>query len=202
MTNKVKVAMLVVISFLVPVVPFVVIGELPGGDWLAAQDDNLLLYAFIGIAILATDTLLPIPSSVVGTLISATLGPVWGCLVIWFGLTAGNVVGYLIGMLWPSKVKPDMPESPALFVLFLSRPIPVLAEAMTVVAGANRVDFIRFVLSAGAGNFIYSIALGLNGAVVSSSSELGLAVSVSVILPIFLWWAWKKTREGFYSDVR
>jgi hypothetical protein len=46
---------------LVPLVPFAVLGELPGERWLSAQGGDALRFGATGAALLALDVLLPIP---------------------------------------------------------------------------------------------------------------------------------------------
>jgi hypothetical protein len=45
-----------------PIVPFVIIGELPGERWLTANDENAMLFALTGGGLLIADVVLPMPS--------------------------------------------------------------------------------------------------------------------------------------------
>ena len=65
---------IIIAALLVPIVPFVIIGELPGERWLSATDDDALRFALAGGGLLALDILLPVPSSIVATLLAARLG--------------------------------------------------------------------------------------------------------------------------------
>ena len=58
----------------IPLVPFFIIGEMPGERWLSATDDHAWLFALAGAGLLASDILLPIPSSIVGTMLGARWG--------------------------------------------------------------------------------------------------------------------------------
>ncbi|MDV3243344.1 MAG: hypothetical protein LOY00_16495, partial [Methylocaldum sp.] len=67
---KIKRQLILVVStaLAIPIIPFLVIGELPGERWPSATADNALRFGFLGGVLLAGDALLPIPSSVIGTL--------------------------------------------------------------------------------------------------------------------------------------
>ena len=67
MRTATRISFVILLSILIPIIPFVIIGELPGERWLSATDDNALLFGITGMGLLTSDVLLPIPSSIVGT---------------------------------------------------------------------------------------------------------------------------------------
>jgi uncharacterized membrane protein YdjX (TVP38/TMEM64 family) len=158
---------------LVPIIPFAVIGELPGEKWLQASGDHSLLFALTGSALLAADLALPIPSSILGTLLGARLGFAAGATAAFVGLFAGSVIGYWIGRLVHRVRRPrrDAPEPPAGWLVFVSRPVPVLAEAVAIAAGVEAVGFGRFVIASAAGNALYAIAMAGSGATLPGRSH-------------------------------
>jgi uncharacterized membrane protein YdjX (TVP38/TMEM64 family) len=99
MSTATRFGLVVLTAILIPVIPFAIIGELPGERWLSANDDNALLFGLTGSALLAADVLLPIPSSIVGSMLGARLGFLPGWLWCWSGLVLGNSIGYLTGRL-------------------------------------------------------------------------------------------------------
>ena len=131
---------------------------------MSASDDNALLFGLTGMSLLVADVLMPIPSSIIGSMLGARLGFLQGFIWCWCGLLAGNMVGYLTGRLLLSRFAPDIPSTPTLLMLFISRPVPVLAEAVTFTAGAEKMRFTSFVTIAAAGNGVYALALAGNGA--------------------------------------
>jgi uncharacterized membrane protein YdjX (TVP38/TMEM64 family) len=184
-------ALVVVLAILIPIIPFAVIGELPGERWLSATDDSAWLFAVTGTGLLAADVLLPIPSSILGTMLGARLGFLPGWLCAWLGLVAGNAIGYLVGRLLLSRLASKGAELPTLLVLFISRPVPVLAEALTFTAGAEKMNFIAFILVSIAGNGIYAIALAGNGAALLPDSLAGPGLILPMSLPVAAWLAWR-----------
>lgn len=191
MTKKQHLFLIISISLLIPIIPFALIGELPGERWLSAADSNAWLFGSSGIGLLALDLLLPIPSSIIGTLLGARLGFAAGFLCTWLGLMIGNMIGYLLGHLWPEKMAEQLPQAPSMIVLFLSRPVPVFAEAATVTAGANRLSFKRFFLSCALGNALYALVLAGNGAYQLPEGLVGPGLVIPMALPIAAWMLWR-----------
>jgi len=191
MQRTLKILLLVAIVLLLPIVPFLVIGELPGERWLSATGSSALVFALTGSGLLTLDILLPIPSSIVIALMGGRLGFYEGWLSAWLGLTAGNLLGYGIGRLWPQKMAPDIPESPTLILLFLSRPVPILAEAMVIAAGATRTRFMHTLAVCAAGNLVYAGILAADGAALLAGNWTGPGIILPLLLPVAGWGLWR-----------
>lgn len=181
----------VVVALLIPIVPFLVVGELPGERWLSAMDTNAWLFGATGGGLLAADVLLPIPSSIVGTLLGARLGLLFGLLWCWGGLLLGNLVGYAAGRLLLARFGTTLSTTPTALVLFASRPVPVLAEAITFTAGASRMNLFPFLFTAAAGDLLYALALTANGAALLPDALLGPGLLVPMGLPVVAWLGWR-----------
>lgn len=186
-----RLTLLIIITLLIPILPFAVVGELPGEQWLSARDDNALLFGITGMALLAADVLLPIPSSIVGSLLGARLGFLPGWLYAWCGLVLGNLVGYLLGRLLLARLAPALPQAPTLLILFASRPVPVLAEAVTFAAGAGYMRLSHFLAVSAAGNGLYALALAGNGAALLPDALLGPGLVLPMALPVAAWLLWR-----------
>lgn len=196
--NLVRQLIVIIAALLVPIAPFVVIGELPGDRWLSAADDNALLFGLSGTALLAADILIPIPSSILGTLLGARLGFWPGFLCTFGGLLAGNLVGFSLARYASQGLRNWLPPFPATTtqaIVFLSRPVPVLAEAVALAAGTTRMPFMRFVALAGAGNLLYAAVLCGNGAAFLPQSIVGPGLVVPMLLPVIAWASWQWFRR-------
>jgi uncharacterized membrane protein YdjX (TVP38/TMEM64 family) len=181
----------IILTLAVPVLPFVTVGELPGERWLSSADDSALQFGIAGAFLLAVDVVLPVPSSVLGTLLGARLGLVQGFVWTFAGLTLGHTIGYGVGRLALRRLDASLPKAPTLAAVFLSRPVPVLAEAMTMTAGATRTPFAQFLLFAAAGNAPYAAALSANGAALLPKALLGPGLVLPMALPALGWLAWR-----------
>lgn len=190
-TNKKRLAFQIIIALMIPIIPFVVIGELPGEQWLQSTNENILLFGLTGAALLASDVLLPIPSSILGTLIGAKLGLFTGFITILAGLTLGSIVGYLVGRFFFKSTPNYLPTTPTLFSVFLSRPVPVLAEATSIISGASRLPFIDYFFATLFGNCLYSFFLAANGILIVSDNEYIYGIILALGIPSFAWLTWK-----------
>jgi uncharacterized membrane protein YdjX (TVP38/TMEM64 family) len=191
--NIYRQALIIIAAMAVPIVPFVAIGELPGEQWLSNADDNALAFALTGGGLLALDILLPVPSSIVGSLLGSRLGWGAGFLSAWSGLCIGNLVGFLLARLAVTRLDRKMPgfsEQNTLIVVFLTRPVPIVAEAMVITAGIARMPLAHFVAVSAAGNAIYAAVLSANGAMLVPDAMLGPWLIVPMLLPVFGWLVW------------
>ena len=188
-------ALIVISAVCVSSLPFLLVGELPGERWLSANDDHALSFALAGAGLLAADVLLPIPSSIVGTMLGARLGFGPGFGAAFVGLMAGQSAAYLVSRQLLRQRRVALPDAPALAVLFLSRPVPVLAEAVVLSAGAARVSWPQFLLACGSGNLIYAGALALNGAQLLPDVPIGPGLLLPMLLPAAAWLIWRVARR-------
>jgi len=190
-----RAALIIAAALCIPMVPFLVIGELPGERWLSASDAHAARFALVGGGLLAADVLLPIPSSIVGTMLGARLGWAAGWSATFAGLMVGQSAAYLVSRRLLRQRRDALPEAPTLAALFLSRPVPVLAEAIVFSAGAARVSWPQFLVACGSGNLIYAGALALNGAQLVPEASLGIGLLLPMLLPAAGWLIWRKIRR-------
>jgi uncharacterized membrane protein YdjX (TVP38/TMEM64 family) len=140
-------ALIVICAVCVSSLPLLLVGELPGERWPSANDNRSMYFALAGAELLAACVLLPIPSSIFGTMLRARLGFAAGIASAFEGLMVGQSTSYFVSRRFLGKRRVALPEAPALAVLFLSRPVPVLAEAEVLSAGAARVNCLPFLLA-------------------------------------------------------
>jgi uncharacterized membrane protein YdjX (TVP38/TMEM64 family) len=203
-----RLALVIAVTLLIPIVPFVIVGELPGERWLSAQDTSAVWFGMAGAGLLASDVLLPIPSSIIGTLLGARLGFLSGWFWCWTGLVAGNLIGYLAGRLLFSRFNVHLPQAPTLLVLFVSRPVPVLAEAVTIAAGAGKMRFAQFAFVCVISNGMLAGALAGNGAAYLPDDVTGPGLALPMLLPVIAWLIWQhmvrrqKVSANSSTDIR
>jgi len=195
MGRPVRAALIVAAALCVPLLPFLIVGELPGERWLSATDDRSVLFALTGAGLLAADVLLPIPSSVVGTMLGARLGFGAGFAAAFAGMMAGQAAAYFVSRRLLRERGGGLPATPTLAALFLSRPVPVLAEAVAVAAGAARVSWPQFLLACGSGNLLYAGALALNGSQLVPGALIGPGLLLPMLLPVAGWLIWRALRQ-------
>lgn len=194
------------LAMLVPIVPFVAIGELPGDRWLSAVGSDAWMFGATGALLLALDLLLPIPSSLIGALLGGRLGLLAGFAFTFVGLCAGHAIGYGLGRLLPERFASELPRTPTLAVVFLSRPLPVLAEAVAIAAGTERMPLLWFAGSAALGNALYALVLAADGATLLPQGLVGPGLILPMALPVAGYVAWRyfarRARESSRANRR
>lgn len=190
-----RTSLLIAAALCVSSLPFLLVGELPGERWLSAQDDHAMRFAWVGSMLLAADVLLPVPSSIVGTMLGARLGLGMGFLTAFAGMMAGQLLAYVVSRWLLRGRQVELPAAPTLAMVFLSRPVPVLAEAVVFAAGAARLRWSQFVVACASGNAVYAGALALNGAALVPDAPIGPGLLLPMLLPVAAWWVWRRTRR-------
>jgi len=198
----------------VPIVPFLAFGEnlearITG--WLNAElSPGKEAVAVIGL--LASDILLPVPSSVVSTLAGRVLGFWGGTGASWCGMTLGAAIAFglvrVFGRPLARRLSSDqeLARADALasrwgtLVLVLARPIPVLAEASVLLMGTTRLSWWRFLTAVGLSNFGIAAAYAALGERV----RLPIAVAASIVLPLLAGavarWLWPGGKTSRIHD--
>jgi len=187
---------LAVMAFIV--VPFVIWEEaiFQASSRFLASSSNRVLAAAIVAALLASDVLLPIPSSFVSGFAVVMFGPVLGGAVIWVGMTIGAFGGYALGRRGgrPLVVRivgaDELERAEGLFrrfgkfVLVLGRGVPVLAEATVLAAGAMRLSLAEFAWVTAAAHaglaLAYALLLGVG---FSGPSKALLPFALGILVP-------------------
>ncbi len=129
-------------------------GSAPEGRWITAA-------AVVGL--LGVDLLLPIPSSVVMTAAGFLLGPWWGCLASFVGAMGGGFLGFF-AVRWGGQAAferfvgdQETERVRAWFARYgttaivLSRPLPMMTEILSCLAGLTDLSWRRFGLASALG---------------------------------------------------
>lgn len=163
--------------------------------------------AGLAVALLVVDAVLPVPSSIVMVALGALYGPVLGTLLSLLGrlgmalvgFAAGRRAGPLLARLVPPQ---ERARVEALFArwgamtIVISRPVPLLAETVTVLAGASSIGWGRAMLAALAGSAPEAAVYALAGAI---ARELGNPAAVWAAVGIVAGGCWA---AGRWADRR
>ncbi len=162
--------------------------------------------AVAAFALLATDVLLPVPSSAVMLLNGALFGPLGGALLSLAGAEAAALLGWAIGRrgggLLERAASPAARARVAAFVarrgalaIVVTRPVPVVAETAAILAGATGMPLGRLALAAAAGSLVPATAYAVAGAY-AASFHTELAVLAGVLLVAAAVWWLDRRRPG------
>lgn len=185
---------------LVPVLPFLLFGgQLEA--WLSDLRDHppsQVGTAGLVIGLLATDILLPIPSSVISTLSGWQLGWWKGTAATWIGMNLGACIGFSLARIWGRPFARWFSRDEDLermrevshrfgpLVLVLTRAMPVFAEASVLIAGIHRLPWKRFLPAILISNLGIAVAYAAFGDYAEQHEWLPLAIGVAIAVPVLV----------------
>ena len=185
---------------LIPVLPFLLFGA-RFEDWLrgvAVHPPSMPITFALVVGLLSTDILLPIPSSVVSTMSGWQLGWFQGTLATWIGMNLGAVLGFALARSWGRTfalwfVKAEdldrmrqLSDQYGLFVLVVTRAMPVFAEASVLIAGMHQLAWRRFLPAILLSNLGVAVGYSVFGDFAAQHQWLPLALGFSVAVPVFI----------------
>ncbi len=180
-------------------VPFLAFGGAVE-TWVAARMGDARLVAPLAIGALALDTVLPVPSSLVSIGAGAALGFWGGFACIWAGMTLGSLFGYALGreLLRRSLRAPKGAEglTLGLWAVMLTRPVPVLAEAATMLAGYRGMEFGRYLAASIVANAVVAAMYAAAGAWAARLDSPLLILLALLMVTVPLWLVSLRLRRG------
>ena len=192
--------MLVAVLLAVPLAVAAAWGQWWADDlarWRSSPPADAVLVAVV-VGILAADLLLPVPSGPVMTLAGAHFGTLPAIGITWLGLMLGATVGFALAryggrpLMRRFVAERDLADLDGAgrrygpWVLLVSRPMPILAEASVVVAGLLQTPWWLFLCMVGVGNFLCSIIFCTLGDYAAANEWVTTALFLSVVVPVLL----------------
>jgi uncharacterized membrane protein YdjX (TVP38/TMEM64 family) len=192
--------LLLTLVLLAPIVPFLLWGgalESLAGRWMEIRTGPFTT-ASVVVALLASDIVLPIPSSLISTVAGARLGWFGGTAASWFGMSLGAAIGFGIArrfgrpiVLWFTReAELDRMQTAVdrwgVFVLILTRGVPIVAEASVLLFGLHRLAWRRFLPAVLLSNLGIALAYSAFGDWAQQHAWLPIALGISVALPVFI----------------
>ena len=161
-------------------------------EWM--KTEGAVWAALIGIFLLVTDFFLPVPSSLVMIYNGMLFGPIWGAALSLIGGLGASFTGYYAGRSGKKYLlrfipKTEIERSERFFskwglpVIAITRPVPLLSEAGSVVAGMSGVSKKNMLgyslLGLVPSSIIYAItgayALDIEGGIISFTIVIGIS---------------------------
>lgn len=163
-------------------------GKLTGGSVPRA------LAAAAIVALLASDVLLPVPSSIVSTGAGVLLGFAMGTAVVWGGMMLGCVLAYALGARASGAAQrlvgveslaraQGLAAHHGAWAIVICRPVPVLAEASAVVAGLVHAPLKQFLALTATANLGIAAGYAAVGAFAMTVNSFLLAFAGALAIP-------------------
>lgn len=202
---------LLVAVMLAIIVPFLLYGETINawtGGLIEHAETNRLMTGLLLSLLLASDILVPVPSSLVSTACGMTLGFVGGLCASFVGMSVTAVAGYVIGryasapaekLIGKNEVEMfrSFQQRHGVWLLLAMRPVPVLAEASVVFSGLSRQPFAQVLSMTALGNLAVSAVYAAVGVWGKLSDSFIPAFAASMALSgILMVWMRLRSRAG------
>lgn len=198
MRELIRPAAIIAVALCAPIVPLLIFGDSIDelvAAWLNPDLPPLSIWSLV-VGVLASDVLLPVPSSAVSTYGGAQLGLIQGTLASWIGMTAGASCGFALAR-WLGRplahrlAKPDdlrrleaLGQRHGSRMLVLLRGVPVLAEASVLLMGVIRIPWRQFLWPVALSNLGIAAAYSAFGRFAAEQDALPVALLASIALPL------------------
>jgi uncharacterized membrane protein YdjX (TVP38/TMEM64 family) len=154
--------------------------------------------ALIGVGLLVADVALPVPSSLVMVAHGALFGVAVGTLLSLLGSVGAALLGFALGRrggrLLERLVPPEeRAEADRLLcrwgalAIIVTRPVPLLAETVAILAGASPMGWGQAAAAAGAGSLPVALLYALTGAVTASFQHGALMFGLVLLVAGVFW---------------
>lgn len=162
--------------------------------------DAGVLTAVAGVGLLVADVALPVPASLIMIAHGAVFGVVLGSALSVAGGVGAALVGFGIGRRGGpllARLVGDAERSRAdrllgrwgTLAIIVTRPVPILAETVAILAGASPLGWRRLAFGALAGTLPVALLYGLTGAVSAGFGSATLAFGLVVAVAGIVWLA-------------
>ena len=157
-----------------------------------------VLAATIGVGLLIADVVLPVPSSIVMVAHGALFGVLWGTMLSLLGSVGAAVFGFAIGRrggaLLERVVTPaerarasDILARWGTLAIIVTRPVPLLAETVAIMAGASSMTWRAIVVASIAGSLPPALLYALTGAAVANLQNTALMFGIVLLIAGVFW---------------
>ena len=157
-----------------------------------------ILAATLGVGLLIADVLLPVPSSIVMVAHGALFGVLWGTVLSLIGSVGAAVFGFAIGRrggrLLERVVTPverarasSILERWGTLAIIVTRPVPLLAETVAIMAGTSSMSWRAVIVASIAGSLPPALLYALTGAAVANLQNMALMFGIVLLVASAFW---------------
>ena len=154
--------------------------------------------ATVGVGLLIADVVLPVPSSLVMVAHGALFGVLWGTMLSLTGSVGAAVFGFAIGRrgggLLERVVTPaERARASSILThwgplaIIVTRPVPLLAETVAIMAGASSMSWRAVIVASIAGSLPPALLYALTGAAVANLQNTALMFGVVLLVAGVFW---------------
>lgn len=152
----------------------------------------------IGVGLLTADIVIPVPSSLIMVAHGAIFGPILGTVLSLVGGLGAALVGFALGRrggpLLARFVSPAEQERAqrllrqwGALALIVTRPVPLLAEAVVILAGTSTMGWGKMMAAAAAGLLPPALLYALAGAAGAAFQSTALIFVLAIVMAGVFW---------------
>lgn len=154
--------------------------------------------ASIGVGLLIADVVLPVPSSLVMVAHGALFGVWWGTMLSLVGSLGAAMFGFAIGRRGGALLERVVTPAERVrassilarwgtLAIIVTRPVPLLAETVAIMAGASSMSWRTIIVASIAGSLPPSLLYALTGAAVANLQSTALMFAIVLVVAGFFW---------------
>jgi uncharacterized membrane protein YdjX (TVP38/TMEM64 family) len=166
---------------------------------LQQAKDNHTSFALVSFFVLASDILLPVPSSIVMFTNGYVLGTVYGAAISLLSLMAGSVVGYYLGKFTSLGLKSGADERASNIIsrfgvlsILITRGIPVLSETICIICGYNKMPFKKYFMYNILGYLPLCLLYAFCGSIGYDKNIFLVSFGCSILIAALFWFVGRK----------
>ena len=160
--------------------------------------------AITGVVLLIVDAALPVPSSLVMIAHGQLFGVITGALLSLAGSVGSALAAFAIGRAGTRRIRrlvlPEEHERASALLarwgvaaVVVSRPVPILAETVAILAGSSRLTWMQTALAAAAGSILPATVYAWAGAHARSANYVAIFGGVLLVTAILGWIGVRRT---------
>lgn len=157
------------------------------------------LTASLGVLLLTVDVIIPVPSSIIMTANGAFFGVALGSLLSLLGGLGSALIGFTLGRRCSSLVRRIVSETEwakaqlllsrwGTLAVIVTRPIPILAETMAMLAGTSSISCCRMAIASALGLLPPILLYSFSGAMATGLGSPLIAFLTSMAVATAFWW--------------
>jgi uncharacterized membrane protein YdjX (TVP38/TMEM64 family) len=163
--------------------------------------------AVVGVGLLIADVLLPVPASLVMIAHGALFGVVWGTVLSLAGALGAGIFGFWLGRRGGPLVDRLVPaderqRADAMLqawgdlAVVVTRPVPILAETIAILAGTSPMTWPRMIIATLGGSLPAALIYALTGATARTLNDVPLVFTLVLLVAGLFWLVGKRLRRG------
>jgi uncharacterized membrane protein YdjX (TVP38/TMEM64 family) len=156
------------------------------------------LAALLGVALLLVDVALPVPATAVMIAHGVLFGVVLGSVLSFLGVLGATLLGFAIGrrsrrLLSPTLTAGQEARANALLerygalAIVVTRPMPIVAETVAVLAGRSALSWRDALLAGVAGAIVPALLYAAIGAVAAAALSGPMVILLTIVLSVLFW---------------